>query len=353
MSLSQQSPAGLDFNANKLAAYLASGIEGFDGFDGNLVATKFSRGQSNPTYRIETTSGVYVLRRKPSGQLLKSAHAVDREYRVMSALHGSSVPVAKPYNLCSDESVIGSMFYIMEFVDGRVLWDPALPDMNKAERFAHYDAMNQVLANIHSINAVAVGLQNYGRPAGYLQRQIALWDRQYRASQTEHLADMEWLLENLPPMQPIDDGRVALVHGDFRLDNMMFHPTESRVLAVVDWELSTLGHPFADLAYQCMQLRMPHAGLKSGLMSGLGGIERESLGIPTEEEYVAAYCQRVGIDGIPDWDFYLAFSFYRFAAILQGVKKRALAGNASSEQGLKMGEYVAPLARMAVELLTK
>lgn len=334
----------MQLNSAVLADYLHRHI---DGFRGPLQASKFAHGQSNPTYRLEAASGTYVLRRKPPGDLLRSAHAVDREYHVMHALNGSNVPVAKPLHLCADESVIGSMFYIMEFVDGRVLWDPAMPEMTDASRAAHYDAMNQVLAAVHSVDIESVGLAQYGRGHGYLERQIVLWSQQYRATQTDTLPEMEWLLVNLPALQPIDDGRVSLVHGDFRLDNMLFANDSAEVLALVDWELSTLGHPFADLAYQCMQLRMPHAGL----MQGLGGVDRASLQIPSEEDYVAAYCQRLSIERIVHWEFYLAFSFFRFAAILQGVKRRALEGNASSENALKMGDYVAPLAAMAVEIL--
>lgn len=337
-----------DFDEKTLGSYLEGEI---DGFAGPLEATKFAAGQSNPTYRVDAASGTYVLRRKPPGKLLKSAHAVEREFRVMSALHGSDVPVAKPYHLCLDESIIGSVFYLMEFIDGRVLWDPAMPGMQNQQRAAHYDEMNRIIANVHTIDVQATGLSDYGRPEGYIERQLALWSRQYRASETETLIDMEWLLRHLPARQPTRDGRVSLVHGDFRLDNMMFHHDKPSVLALVDWELSTLGHPFADLAYQCMQLRMLHDGPHEGLMAGLGGLSREALGIPSEDDYVAAYCKRRAIPEIPDWDFYLAFSFFRFAAILQGVRKRAVSGNASSAQALQMGEYVAPLAGLAVELM--
>ena len=334
---------GFDFDTDKLAVYLEQQIEGFQG---PLSATKFAGGQSNPTFLIDAQSGKYVLRRKPPGELLKSAHAVDREFKVMSALAETDVPVAKAYHLCDDDSVIGSMFYLMEYIDGRVMWDPALPENTSEDRTAIYNEMNRVLAALHSVDIEAVGLSDYGRLGNYFERQIGRWSKQYRASETEVIADMETLMQWLPANMPTDDGKVALAHGDFRLDNMMFHPTEPKVLALVDWELSTLGHPYADLAYQCMQLRMGH----EGVMSGLGGVARKTLGIPTEEEYVAQYCERMGVDSIPNWNFYLAFSFFRFAAILQGVKKRALDGNASSEKAMQMGELVKPLARMAVEL---
>ncbi|NIB43088.1 phosphotransferase family protein [Pseudomaricurvus alkylphenolicus] len=333
-----------DFDAAALAAYLEQQVEGFKG---PLTAEKFAGGQSNPTFLIVAASGKYVLRRKPPGELLKSAHAVDREFRVMAALANTDVPVARAYHLCENDSIIGSMFYLMEFIDGRVMWDPALPEASNEERTAIYDEMNRVLAALHSVNIDAVGLSDYGKPGNYFERQVGRWTKQYRAAQTEAIPEMEKLMEWLPANMPDDDGRVALAHGDFRLDNMMFHPNEPRVLALVDWELSTLGHPFADLAYQCMQLRMAHGGV----MSGLGGVDRSALGIPSEQQYVAQYCQRMGLTEIPHWHFYLAFSFFRFAAILQGVKKRALDGNASSEKALQMGALVEPLAKMAAELI--
>jgi len=340
MSTSQK----YDFDKTHLAAYLQQHVAGFKG---PLTAKKFDAGQSNPTFLIEAASGKYVLRRKPPGELLKSAHAVDREFRVMSALADTDVPVAKTYHLCEDDSVIGSMFYLMECIDGRVLWDPALPEQDNAARAAIYAEMNRVLAALHSVDIKAAGLSDYGRPGNYYERQIGRWSKQYRATETETITDMETLMDWLPANMPEDDGKVALAHGDFRLDNLMFHPSQPRVLALVDWELSTLGHPYADLAYQCMQLRMEH----DGAMSGLGGVDREALGIPSEEEYVAQYCERMGLDEIPHWNFYLAFSFFRFASILQGVKKRGMEGNASSDKALKLGELVRPLAKMAVELI--
>lgn len=333
-----------EFDSEVLANYLEQHV---DGFSGPLTAEKFAGGQSNPTFMITAASGKYVLRRKPPGVLLKSAHAVDREFRVMTALANTAVPVAKTYHLCEDDSVIGSMFYLMEFIDGRVMWDPALPGMSPAQRTAIYSEMNRILATLHSVDIDAAGLSDYGKPGNYFERQLGRWTKQYRASETETIANMETLLQWLPANLPADDGSVALAHGDFRLDNMMFHHDEPRVLALVDWELSTLGHPYADLAYQCMQLRLNH----DGAIPGLAGIDRQQLGIPSEQAYVAEYCKRRGLDSIPHWNFYLAFSFFRLAAILQGVKKRALDGNASSEKALQMGAMVEPLSELAIELI--
>lgn len=320
-----------------------------DGFSGLQSAGKFSGGQSNPTFKLSAESGQYVLRRQPPGKLLKSAHAVDREYRVYKALENTDVPTPKVYHLCEDRDVIGSMFYVMEYCEGRIFWDAALPKLaSNEERTQAYVQMGKALAAIHSVDVASVGLSDYGKPGNYFERQLSRWTKQYRDSEIQKIPAMDqlisWLEENIPE----DDGRVSLVHGDYRLDNMMFAPDSVRVIAVLDWELSTLGHPFADLAYQCMQLRMPANG---GDMSGLSGIDRSSLGIPTEAEYVDTYCQAMGIDKIDHWAFYLAFSFFRLAAIAQGVAKRALDGNASSKQASKVGAYVAPLAMGALHVI--
>ena len=332
-------------DTQKLAAYLEQQVPGFKG---PLTAEKFPGGQSNPTYAVSAESGRYVLRRKPPGLLLKSAHAVDREFKVIAALADTGVPVAKVYHLCEDESVIGSMFFLMEFVDGVVHWDATLPDLDNEQRRVMYDEMNRALAAMHSVDIDAVGLADFGKPGNYFERQIGRWSKQYRAAETGTIEAMEQLLTWLPDNLPADDGKVSLVHGDYRLDNMMFHATEPRILAVVDWELSTLCHPYADLAYQCMQWRLP----PGGSLSGLQGEDRAALGIPSEEEYVARYCERMGIDTIENWTFYLAFSFFRLAAILQGVKKRALDGNASNDQALEMGALVEPLASAATALIS-
>lgn len=327
-----------------LSRYLEEHIEGFKG---PITEKAFSEGQSNPTFLLDTPGGSYVLRCKPPGELLKSAHAVDREYRVMNALANTDVPVPRMLAFCDDDSVIGSMFYIMEFIDGRIFWDPTLPDLSNDERSTAYDQMNRALAALHRVDTDAVGLSDYGKPGNYFERQVHRWIKQYRASETENIPAMETLIQWLPDNMPEDDGRVSIVHGDYRLDNMIFHPTEPKILAVLDWELSTLGHPFADLAYQCMQWRMAHGGT----MSGLGGVDRESLGIPSEADYVARYCERMGIEGIPNWDFYLAFSFFRLAAILQGVKKRAIEGNAASTKAHDMGALTRPLSEMGAALI--
>jgi len=331
-------------NLSVVGPYLESHVEGFEGLQ---KAEKFAGGQSNPTFLLTANSGQYVLRKQPPGQLLKSAHAVDREYRVIKALADTDVPVARAYHLCTDRDLIGGMFYLMSYENGRILWDPALPDCEPGQRSAIYDEMNRVLAALHEVNVDAVGLADYGRPGNYFERQISRWSSQYRASETEQIAAMDRLIAWLPANLPGDDGQASLVHGDYRLDNIVFHASESHALAVLDWELSTLGHPYADLAYQCMQLRLD----RDAVVAGLGGIDRVELGIPTEKQYVSAYCRRRGLESIPHWEFYIAFSFFRLAAILQGVLKRALDGNASSDKALVYGALAPRLAAEAIKVI--
>jgi aminoglycoside phosphotransferase (APT) family kinase protein len=316
-----------------------------EGWRGPSVAKKFPTGQSNPTYLIEAASGRYVLRRKPPGKLLKMAHMIEREFRVLKALEGVGYPAPRVLGFCEDEGVIGTAFYLMTCVDGRVLWDPALPELKREDRRPIYDSMNEGLARLHSIDVAAAGLSDYGKPGSYFGRQYQRWTDQYRASETARVEDMERLIAWLADKVPADDGRVALVHGDWRIDNMIFDSNSPRLLAVLDWELSTLGHPLADLAYQCMQWRLPN-----GRYRGLGGVDRTANGIPTEAEYVAAYCKRMGFEAIPDWTFLVAFSFFRSIAIHQGVYKRSLDGNASNpELARQVGESVPFVAHIAWE----
>ncbi|WP_158770308.1 phosphotransferase [Paraglaciecola sp. L1A13] len=330
----------------RLATYLAEHIAGFSG---PVTATKFAGGQSNPTFKLETANATYVLRRQPPGKLLKSAHAVDREYRVIKALENTDVPVAKVYHLCEDVDVIGSMFYVMEFMDGNVYWDSSLPEItDNKTRSIMYQNMAKVMATMHSVNVDEVGLGDYGKPGNYFERQISRWTKQYRLSETHEIPEMDQLISWLEKNIPEEDGKVSLVHGDYRMDNLMFAKDSSDIIAVLDWELSTLGHPYADLAYQCMQLRLPD---NVGKATGLGDVDRTALGIPSEEEYVAEYCKLVGIEGIDNWNFYLAFSFFRLGAIAQGVAKRAVDGNASNKQALQVGKLVQPLAQYALKIL--
>ena len=338
--------SSIDINA--LTIYLEQHL---DGFQGPMSLEKFSGGQSNPTYKVLAQSGTYVLRRQPPGKLLKSAHAVDREYRVLKALKNTDVPVAQVYHLCEDISVIGSMFYVMEFCDGSIYWHASLSEIDdNAQRTKMYDAMNKALVALHSVDIEAVGLSSYGKMGNYFSRQLDRWLAQYKASELQVIPAMDKLGQWLEAHLPEDDGRVCLVHGDYRLDNIMFAKDKPEIIAILDWELSTLGHPFADLAYQCMGLRMPQ-GL--GSIDGLKGIDRNSLGIPTEAEYVAKYCQRMNIDSIDNWSFYLCFSFFRLAAIVQGVAKRASQGNASNANADKVGAFVEPLALMALEIIAQ
>lgn len=338
--------SSIDINA--LTIYLEQHL---DGFQGPMSLEKFSGGQSNPTYKVLAQSGTYVLRRQPPGKLLKSAHAVDREYRVLKALKNTDVPVAQVYHLCEDVAVIGSMFYVMEFCDGSIYWHASLSEIDdNAQRTKMYDAMNKALVALHSVDIEAVGLSSYGKMGNYFSRQLDRWLAQYKASELQVIPAMDKLGQWLEAHLPEDDGRVCLVHGDYRLDNIMFAKDKPEIIAILDWELSTLGHPFADLAYQCMGLRMPQ-GL--GSIDGLKGIDRNSLGIPTEAEYVAKYCQRMNIDSIDNWSFYLCFSFFRLAAIVQGVAKRASQGNASNANADKVGAFVEPLALMALEIIAQ
>ncbi|MEO1191242.1 MAG: phosphotransferase family protein [Pseudomonadota bacterium] len=328
-----------------LAAYLPTKVPSLGRL---LEAKKFAGGQSNPTFLLTGSEGRAVLRRKPPGELLKSAHAVDREYRVMTALAGTAVPVPRMLHLCEDEAVIGSVFFVMEFLEGRIFWDPALPELEQDQRGPIFGAMNAALAALHLVDIEAAGLSDFGRPGSYFSRQVSRWSKQYQLSETQNLPDMDRLIAWLEANMPDDDGRVSLVHGDFRLDNMIFANEGPSILGVLDWELSTLGHPWSDLAYQCMQWRLPN----EGVFRGLGDLDRRGHGLPNEADYVAAYCQRTGIARIETWTFCLAFSFFRLAAILQGVLKRALDGNASNpERGLKMGEAVPVLARMAIDIV--
>jgi aminoglycoside phosphotransferase (APT) family kinase protein len=312
----------------RLADYLRAHVAPFTG---DLVVQQYQGGQSNPTYRIIAGDRRYVLRRKPPGKLLPSAHAVDREYRVMRALADTDVPVPRMLALCADESILGTAFYVMEYVQGRVLWDPTLPGMSPAERAAHYDEMNRVIAALHNVDFDAVGLSDYGRHGQYLERQIARWSKQYASAGIDPIPAMDRLIEWLPSHIPAGD-ETRIVHGDYRLDNLIFHPTEPRVLAVLDWELSTLGHPVSDFAYQVMAWRLTPEQFR-----GIAGADLVTLGIPSEADYVAAYCRRTGRDGIRDFDVYLIFNMFRIAAILHGILARARLGNAASQDAIATG----------------
>jgi aminoglycoside phosphotransferase (APT) family kinase protein len=343
------------FDTGALQAFLEQRLPGFAG---PLTVEQFKGGQSNPTYKLVTPDRSYVMRSKPgpAARLLPSAHAIEREFTVMKALHSSGVPVPQMHLLCEDESVIGRAFFVMEFMLGRVLWEQSLPDMDKPMRGAVYDEMNRVIAALHKVDVAAAGLANYGKPGNYFDRQIGRWSKQYIASITEPIEAMDRLMEWLPAHMPAsarDESQVAVVHGDFRLDNLVFHATEPRVIAVLDWELSTLGHPLADFSYHCMSWH-----IAPGSFRGIGGLDLAALGIPDENTYVRRYCERTGRieqGGDPtavmaDWNFYMAYNLFRMAGILQGIAKRVVDGTASSAQAKQAGAGARPLAEMGWQI---
>ncbi|MBP6764132.1 MAG: phosphotransferase [Rubrivivax sp.] len=338
-------------HAFDVAALQAHLLQHLPGFAGPLSVEQFKGGQSNPTYKLITPGCAYVMRTKPgpAARLLPSAHAVEREFRVMKALAGTGVPVARMHLLCEDEAVIGRAFYVMEFMDGRVLWDQALPGMTPAQRAAHYDEMNRVMAALHGVDVAAVGLADYGKPGNYFERQIGRWSKQFLASITEPIEEMHKLIDWLPthiPVEAMDPAQVSVVHGDYRLDNLVFDKAGPRILAVLDWELSTLGHPLADFSYHCMAWHIP-----PGVFRGIGGLDLPALGIPSERDYVARYCERTGRSNpdalMADWNFYLAYNLFRLASITQGIAKRVVDGTAASAQARATGAATPTLAQMA------
>ena len=332
---------GYVFDETALGAWLAENVEGFAG---PLTVEQFKGGQSNPTYRLTTPGHSYVLRRKPPGELLPGAHAVDREARVQMALGAQGYPVAKIHGLCTDDAVIGTWFYVMDMVEGRIFWDATFPDVAREQRPGYFDAMNMVIADLHSFDAQSIGLGDYGKPGNYFARQIGRWSRQYLEDELAgRNPDMDALLEWLPGNIPAGD-ETSIVHGDMRCDNMIFHPSEPRVLAVLDWELSTLGHPLADFSYHTMMYRMPPT-----IVPGLAGADLAALNIPSEADYVAAYCERTGRDGIANFEFYICFNLFRLAAIFHGIKGRVLRGTAASAQAEERAQAFPVLARMARE----
>lgn len=329
---------------DRLGTYLRAQIPGFEL---PMQVEQFRGGQSNPTYSIVAGERRYVLRKKPPGKLLPSAHAVDREHRIMSALHGTDVPVPRTRLLCQDESIIGTAFFVMDFVDGRVFWDQSLPDLDRVERAAIFDEMNRVIAALHRVDYESVGLSDYGRPGNYLQRQIDRWTRQYRGSATQTIAAMDKLIEWLPANIPPGD-ETTLVHGDYHLNNMIFHPSEPRVVAVLDWELSTLGHPLVDFAYHCLDWLLPPE-----MLGRLGGVDVDALGIPTMEEYARMYCRRTGRESIDHFAFYQAFGLFRIAGVHQGIVKRIEDGSVSSPHARRVARpvFLAELGWQQVEKL--
>jgi len=331
---------GFAFDEGALKAWMRENV---DGFAGPMRVEQFKGGQSNPTYKLVTADRSYVLRRKPPGHTLKGAHAVDREAKVLTGLAKANFPVARVHGLCTDEDVIGSIFYVMDMVEGRIFWDATVPGISNAERAAIFDAMNETIARLYMVDYEAVGLGDYGRPGNYFARQIARWSRQYHEdADVRRDANMDRLIDWLNANMPGDDDATSVIHGDFRIDNMIFHPTKPRVLAVLDWELSTLGHPGADFAYHAMMYRMP-----PHIVAGLAGADIAALGIPTEEDYLAAYCARTGRDGMPGYGFYMAFNFFRLAAIFHGIKGRVIRGNASSAQANERVKVLPELMELA------
>lgn len=332
--------AGFAFDVDALSRWMGAHIEGFAG---PIEVTQFRGGQSNPTFKLTTRDRDYVLRRKPPGRLLKGAHAVDREARVMQALGREGFPVPQILGLCEDETVIGSLFVIMTYVPGRIFWDPRLPEIESSRRAAYFDAMNATLARLHQLDPVAAGLADFGNPGQYVARQIARWSTQYvqdvEAGRDPHL---DRLIEWLPSAVPSDDDATAVIHGDFRCDNMIFHPEEPRIVAVLDWELSTLGHPLADFAYHALMYRLPEQ-----VGAGLGGLDPRTYGLPREADYVAAYCARTGRDSVVHYEFYLAFNLFRLAAIFHGIKGRLVRGSAASAQAAERVAILPELARLA------
>jgi len=327
------------FDVEPLAAYLAANLPGFSG---PLEVKQFHGGQSNPTYLLTTPSAKYVMRSKPgpAAKLLPSAHAIEREFRVMRALRAQGIPVPQVHVLCEDERVIGRAFFVMEHVAGRIFWEQSLPQSNPAERAAIYDEMNRVIAQLHSVDVDRAGLSDFGKAGNYFARQIGRWSKQYQASETETIDAMNRLIEWLPQHIPPGD-ETAVVHGDYRMDNLIFHPTEPRIIAILDWELSTLGHPLADFSYHCMSWHIP-----PGAFRGIAGLDLAALGIPSEAEYIRRYCERTGRAGIEHWNFYLAYNLFRIAAILQGVYKRYTEGLASSDNAKQAGANAKALAEL-------
>ena len=328
----------------KLSEYLTQEL---DEFTGIKKSKKFNTGQSNPTYLLETAQKKYVLRKKPPGKLLPSAHAVDREYRIIKALEETKVPVPRTVFLCNDENIIGTIFYVMEFVDGRIFWDPTLPEIDENKRMKVYEETVRIMAELHKIDLEKAGLLDFGKPGNYFERQVGRWIKQYRAAETESYPEVETLIAWLEKTMPDDDGLISIVHGDYRLYNMIFDHEEESMLALLDWELSTIGHPYADLAYQCMNWYIPQIGITPGL----AGINLEKLGIPSEEDYVSNYCSKMGINSIPNWSFYLAFGFFRLAGIAQGVYKRSIQGNASADNAKELGAAVPILGKIALSVV--